>query len=144
MFSMPERLPGHLPRGVDLEAIEEAWPQLAATLADAEIDVRSMTTYRRRRASSAEVRLARRAARRQARQVLRGQQTGCRELPVRPQSRTASPLVDLADRREPTSAGLGVCESCRTEAATGRVTFADLVVFAVCAGCATGAVGVAA
>jgi hypothetical protein len=142
MFSMPERLPGHLPRGVDLEAIEEGWPQVAATLADVEVGVRSMTAHRRRRVSSAEVRLARRAARRQARQVLRGQHTGHRELPARPQPRN---VVDLADHREKTPTGLGVCESCRTEPATGRVTFADLVVFAVCAGCACGAVvGVAA
>jgi hypothetical protein len=141
MFSMPERLPGHLPHGVDLEAIEEAWPQVAATLADLEVDVRSMTAHRRRRVSSADVRLARRAARRQARRVLRGGHGEHLEHD-RPELRGA---VDLAARRaDRTPSGLGVCESCRQAPAVRRVTFADLVVFAVCASCAAGAVGVAA
>jgi hypothetical protein len=143
MFSMPERLPGHLPRGVDLEAIEEAWPQVAATLADLEVDVRSMTAHRRRRVSSAEVRLARRAARREARRVLRGRHGEHldHDRPV-PELRAA---VDLAAHRtDRTPSGLGVCEACRQAPAVRRVTFADLVVFAVCASCAAGAVGVAA
>ena len=140
MFSMPERLPGHLPHGVDLEAIEEAWPQVAATLADLEVDVRSMTAHRRRRVSSAEVRLARRAARREARRVLRGRHLE-HDRAV-PELRAAG---DLAARRsDRTPAGRGGCESCRQAPAVARVAFADLVVFAVCASCAAGAVGVAA
>jgi hypothetical protein len=43
------------------------------------------------------------------------------------------------------TADLGVCESCRQAPAVRRVVFADMVMFAVCAGCAAGAVaGVAA
>jgi hypothetical protein len=47
----------------------------------------------------------------------------------------------LREHRE----ALGLCESCRREPAVQRVVFTDLIMFAVCAGCAGGAVaGVAA
>jgi hypothetical protein len=83
------------------------WPQVAVELADREDRLQSMTVHRRQRASSARVRLARRAARREAHRLLR-------------------------DHR----AGLGLCESCGRVPAEHREVFADQVVFVVCSGCA--------
>jgi hypothetical protein len=83
------------------------WPQLAAELADREDRVHSMTIHRRQRSSSARVRLARRAARREAHRLLR-------------------------DHR----AELGLCECCGRVPAEHREVFADQVVFVVCSGCA--------
>ena len=92
------------------------WPHLAVELADREDRLQSMTVHRRQRSSSARVRLARRAARREAHRLLR-------------------------DHR----AGLGLCESCRLAPAEQRVVFAGHVVFAVCSGCTADSVtGVAA
>lgn len=88
-------------------SVAPEWPQVAVELADREDRLQSMTVHRRQRASSARVRLARRAARREAHRLLR-------------------------DHR----AELGLCESCRREPAEHRVVFADHASFAVCSGCA--------
>jgi hypothetical protein len=82
------------------------WPHLVVELADREDRLQSMTVHRRQRSSSARVRLARRAARREAHRLLR-------------------------DHR----AELGMCESCGRVPAQHRVVFADQVVFVVCSGC---------
>lgn len=108
----------------------------ATVLADLDARVRSLTSTRR--VTGADVRHARREARR----VLR-------------ESRPAAPIpgTDSTDdvASEPAStpvamvgSGLGVCESCRQVPAVQRVVFADLAVFAVCTPCAAGALGVAA
>jgi hypothetical protein len=103
-------------RATEPPSVVSEWPQVAAELADREDHVESLTAHRRQRASSAGVRLARRAARREAHRLLR-------------------------DHR----AGLGLCESCRRAPAEQRLAFANRAIFAVCSGCARDSVtGVAA
>ncbi len=134
MFSMPERLGDAHHDAADVPGRDGRWLDLAG------LEARLPTRAARRRVCELDTRHARRAARR----VLRDVRTAL-DAPQPAETPTAPQDATLAVPPANVVGGLGVvCESCRRAPATRRVMFADLVVFAVCACCAGGAVGVAA